>query len=299
MALHVHTEWGRLERVVVGHGRDMGVRPTVETAYDPTSRSHLAAGTYPDEAEVATELDGLAQTLSSRGVDVLRPVDVPELEQVFSRDVGLVIEDVFFRSRMIEDRQAEWAGIAPLLGDITLEEFPEEVRVEGGDVLLLEDAIAIGVTRGPELVGKQTARTNAEAAEFLRGRFPHREVMEIELHKDDHNPLRSALHLDCAYMPLGKGDAIISPEAFLEQEQLDRLKNRHSSIIEISSEEAALLQSNLLHLDARTLLIDPRFQRVGRALESLGYDLIPCPMESVGRMGGLFRCTTLPLNRHS
>ena len=299
MALHVHTEWGRLERVVVGHGREMGVRPTVETAYDPTSRSHLAAGTYPGEAEVAAELDGLAQTLSSHGVDVLRPVDVPELEQVFSRDVGLVIEDVFFRSRMIEDRQAEWAGIAPLLGDITLEEFPEEVRVEGGDVLLLEDAIAIGVTRDPELVGKQTARTNAEAAEFLRRRFPHREVMEVELHKDDHNPLRSALHLDCAYMPLAKGDAIIAPEAFLEEEQLDRLKARHSSIINISAEEAALLQSNLLHLDARTLLIDPRFQRVGSALESLGYDLIPCPMDSVGRMGGLFRCTTLPLNRHS
>ena len=299
MALHVHTEWGRLERVVVGHGRDMGIRPTVETAYDPTSRSHLAAGTYPGEAEVATELDGLAQTLSSRGVDVLRPVDVPELEQVFSRDVGLVIEDVFFRSRMIEDRQAEWAGIAPLLGDITLEEFPDEVHVEGGDVLLLEDAIAIGVTRKPELVGMQTARTNADAAEFLRGRFPHREVILVELHKDDHNPLRCALHLDCAYMPLGGGDAIIAPEAFLEQEQLDLLKIRHSNIIEISAEEAALLQSNLLHLDARTLLIDPRFHRIGRALESLGYDLIPCPMESVGRMGGLFRCTTLPLNRHS
>lgn len=299
MALHVHTEWGRLDRVVVGHGRDMGVRPTIETAYDPTSRSHLAAGTYPGDAEVATELDGLAQTLSSRGVDVLRPVDVPELEQVFARDVGLVIEDVFFRSRMIEDRQAEWAGIAPLLGDITLEEFPEEVRVEGGDVLLLEDAIAIGVTRDPDLVGKQTARTNAEAAEFLRGRFPHREVIEVELYKDDHHPLRSALHLDCAYMPLGEGDAIIATEAFLQNGQLNRLKDRHSSIIKISVEEAALLQSNLLHLDARTLLIDPRFQRVGSALETLGYELVPCPMESVGRMGGLFRCTTLPLNRHS
>lgn len=299
MALHVHTEWGRLDRVVVGHGQDMGVRPTVETAYDPTSRSHLAAGTYPGDAEVARELDGLAQTLSSRGVDVLRPVDVPELEQVFARDVGLVIEDVFFRSRMIEDRQAEWAGIAPLLGDIKLEEFPEEVRVEGGDVLLLEDAIAIGVTRDPDLVGKQTARTNAEAAEFLRGQFPHREVIEVELYKDDHNPLKSALHLDCAYMPLGEGDAIIAPEAFLQQGQLNQLKDRHSSIIKISVEEAALLQSNLLHLDARTLLIDPRFQRVGSALETLGYELVPCPMESVGRMGGLFRCTTLPLNRHS
>ena len=299
MALRIHTEWGRLDRVVVGHGRDMGVRPTVETAYDPTSRSHLAAGTYPGETQVATELDGLAQALTSRGVDVLRPVDVPELEQVFARDVGLVIEDVFFRSRMIEDRQAEWTGIAPLLGDITLDTFPDEVRVEGGDVLLLDDAIAIGVTQDPDLVGLQTARTNPEAAEFLRGRFPHREVIEVELYKDDHNPLRSALHLDCAYMPLGGGEAIIAPEAFLEQRQLDLLKNRHSSIITISGAEAALLQSNLLHLDARTILIDPRFQRVGRALESLGYTLIPCPMESVGRMGGLFRCTTLPLNRHS
>ena len=45
------TPWGRLDRVVVGHGRDMGVRPTIETAYDPTSRSHLAAGTYPGEIE--------------------------------------------------------------------------------------------------------------------------------------------------------------------------------------------------------------------------------------------------------
>ena len=246
MDLHVHTEWGRLNRVIVGHGRDMGIRPTVATAYDPTSRRHLEAGTYPSEALVAAELEGLSRTLESHGVEVMRPSEVTSLEQVFARDVGLVIEDTFFRSRMIEDRQSEWLGIAPLLGDIALEEFPEEVRVEGGDVLLLEDAIAIGVTRDPRLVGKQTARTNAEAAEFLRGRFPHREVIEVELHKDDRNPLESALHLDCAYMPLGKGDAIIAPESFLEQGQLDHLKNRHSSVIEISAKEAALLQSNLL-----------------------------------------------------
>lgn len=299
MDLHVHTEWGRLKRVIVGHGRDMGNRPTVETAYDPTSRQNLEAGTYPSEAAVAAELDGLSRTLESCGVEVLRPFDVTALEQVFARDVGLVMEDVFFRSRMIQDRQAEWAGLAPMLTHVTVEEFPEEVRVEGGDVLLLEDAIAIGVTRHPDLVDRQTARTNPEAAEFLRKRFPHREVIEIELHKDDHDPLRNALHLDCAYMPLGGGEAIFAPEAFLHQKQLDALKYKHSSFIDISIEEAALLQSNLLHLDARTILIDPRFQRVGNALESLGYDLIPCPMESVGRMGGLFRCTTLPLNRHS
>jgi N-dimethylarginine dimethylaminohydrolase len=245
------------------------------------------------------ELDGLASTLASHGVDVLRPADVAGLEQVFARDVGLVVEDVFFRSRMIEDRQGEWGGILPLLGDLTFETFPEGVRVEGGDVLLLDGAIVVGVTRSRGLMGKQTARTNADAADFLRERFPHRDVLECELHKDDRDPLKNALHLDCAYMPLGGGEAIIAPEAFLQHRQLDALKSRHSSIIEISRDEAALLQSNLLHLDPHTLLIDPRFNRLGRTLESFGYSLISCPMESVGRMGGLFRCTTLPLNRLS
>ena len=89
----------------------------------------------------------------------------------------------------------------------------------------------------------------------------------------------------------------ISHEAFVEEEQLKLLKSRHSSCLEVSLEEAALLQTNLLHTAPDTLVIDPRFRRLGAALENQGYRLISCPLDMVGRMGGLFRCSTLPLRR--
>jgi len=299
MNISVQTEWDRLTHVIVGHGLSMGDPPTVEMAYDPTSRQHIRDGTYPTEGNVAKELDGLARALHEHGVDILRPIEVEGLEQVFTRDVGLVIEDVFFRSRMIEGRKEEWTGIEPLLDRIKVEDFPDGMRVEGGDVLLLDGAIAIGVTRDPKLMDKQTARTVPSAAEFLRDRFPNRQVIEIELHKDDHDPLRNALHLDCAYMPLGGGEGIFCPDAFLYQSQLNELKKRHIKCIEISLEEGAQLQSNLVHINPTTLLIDPRFDRLSRLLESRGYTLVECPLGSVGRMGGLFRCSTLPLHRLS
>lgn len=298
MAFQVDTEWGELKRVVVGHGRDMGTPAAVETAFDPTSYCHLKRGDYPSHAEVELQLDGLASALAEHGVEVLRPIDQPGLEQVFARDVGMVIENRFIRSAMIEDRAEEWAGIAPLLDGQPVHNLPTGVRMEGGDVLLLGDAIAVGVTRQPELESLKTARTHARALGFLSDTFPDKEVIGLELHKHDRDPLKCALHLDCAFMPLGKGEAIVCRDAFLDPQQLEGLLSRFSHILEISLQEAALLQSNLLHLNPETLLIDPRFSRIGDVLRHRGYRLVEVPMHNVGKMGGLFRCTTLPLLRH-
>ena len=104
MSLRIDNEWGTLKRVIVGHGHNMGAPATLDTAFDPTSYLHIQAGTYPSHAQVSLQLEGLASTLQEHGVEVLRPLDQPELEQVFARDVGMVIEDRFYRSVMIEDR---------------------------------------------------------------------------------------------------------------------------------------------------------------------------------------------------
>jgi N-dimethylarginine dimethylaminohydrolase len=98
-------------------------------------------------------------------------------------------------------------------------------------------------------------------------------------------------------MPLGGGHAIVCPEAFVHEEQLNTLRNRHSFCVDVTLEEAALLQTNLLHTAPDTLLIDPGFTRISEALLDLGYRLIHCPLDKVGHMGGLFRCSTLPLRR--
>ena len=110
--------------------------------------------------------------------------------------------------------------------------------------------------------------------------------------------MRCALHLDCAFMPLGHGEAIVCREAFLNGRQRDDLLSRFKGTVDITLQEAALLQSNLLHLTPDTLLIDPRYQRLSQVLREMGYELIEVPMHHVGKMGGLFRCATLPLLRH-
>jgi len=295
--INISNEWGRLEAVVVGHGRSMGPPPTLASAYDPTSKVHLANGSFPQQSEVASQLDGLAELLDGEGIEVLRPLDLPDLEQVFARDVGLVIDSTFVRSRTIDARRGEWDGVAPILGDTPWMAIPDDVHMEGGDVVVLDDALFVGVTRRPDWQGLQTTRTLPSALAFLASTFPHREVVGLELHKDDNDPLKCALHLDCAYMPLGSGHAILCPEAFVQEEQLNLLRKRHSSCIEVSLKEAALLQTNLLHTDPDTLVIDPSFVRLSEALKDKGYHLIPCPLDKVGRMGGLFRCSTLPLRR--
>lgn len=295
--LNIPNEWGQLEAVVVGHGRSMGPEQTLDSAFDPTSKFHLAQGSFPAQADVADQLDGLAALLQEEGISVLRPADLTDVEQVFARDVGLVIDGSFIRSRTIETRREEWDGVAPLLGKTPWIDLPPDVHMEGGDVVVLDDALIVGVTRRSTWKDLQVSRTLPSALDFLISTFPNREVIGLELHKDDNDPLKCALHLDCAYMPLGGGHAIVCPEAFVEEEQLKLLKSRHSSCLEVSLEEAALLQTNLLHTAPDTLVIDPRFRRLGAALENQGYRLISCPLDMVGRMGGLFRCSTLPLRR--
>jgi len=98
-------------------------------------------------------------------------------------------------------------------------------------------------------------------------------------------------------MPLGHGEAIVCRDAFLKEDQLNALLSRFSHVIDISVQEAAELQSNLLHLDPDTLLIDPQFKRLSGILSDRGYRLLQVQMDQVGKMGGLFRCTTLPLLR--
>ena len=145
MSFRVDNEWGELKQVIVGHGRNMHAPTSAEDAFDPTSFLHLYSGTYPVMDEVVLQLDGLAEVLANFGVEVLRPHDVPDLEQVFARDVGFVVEDQFFRSAMIENREAEWLGVSPLIPEASVRSMPQHIRAEGGDVLLLDDAIAVGV----------------------------------------------------------------------------------------------------------------------------------------------------------
>ena len=119
MKLRVVNEWDVLDTVIVGTAASMGGTPTVAESYDPKSKEHIRAGTFPTEADCQRELNGLASLLESHGVRVLRPNTLQDVNQLFARDVGAVVEDRLVATRMIEDRAAEWEGIAPLLSGVS------------------------------------------------------------------------------------------------------------------------------------------------------------------------------------
>ena len=47
MQLRATNEWANLKKVVVGTAQSMGGTPALEDAYDPKSKEHIAAGTFP------------------------------------------------------------------------------------------------------------------------------------------------------------------------------------------------------------------------------------------------------------
>lgn len=68
-------------------------------------------------------------------------------------------------------------------------------------------------------------------------------------------------------------------------------------VIEITEEEARMLATVGMNLDARRHLIDARLERVIGELERHGMEPIPLEIEHLSVWGGAVRCVTLPIAR--
>lgn len=297
---NVQDEWQPLEAVMVGIGDGMGPAPKLEDTYDPQSRKHVQLGTYPQEADVVRELDAFAATLAARGIQIKRP-EALGFNQVFARDIGVVIDNAFIMTSMVEDREQEQAGITQMLdgnpGPVHCP--PDEVRLEGGDIMPMPGEIWVGCASEDDFNRFTTARTNRKAAEWLGTLFPNRTVRAFELQKSDRDPRRNALHLDCCIAPLGLGHLLVHSSGFKRPEQLNALLSRYdaSRVCEVSAEEMEHMQCNVFSLAPGTVVSDKRFERTNGILKGWGYEVIEAQLQETSKMGGLLRCATLPLRR--
>ena len=92
MVLNVIDETSSLESLVVGIANSNGGIPELKDVYDPKSRSHILSRTYPLEADMIIELDCFISKLISYGIKVYRPDLIKNYNQIYSRDIGFVIE---------------------------------------------------------------------------------------------------------------------------------------------------------------------------------------------------------------
>lgn len=300
--LHVTNETSRLKSVVLGRADSNGPTPTVEEAYDPKSVKYIKEGTYPTEADMVKEMESVAKVLEKHDVKVYRPELIADYNQIFARDIGLVIEDTFIKANIIEDRDQEMEAIRYIIEQMDPKKvvrFPEEVHIEGGDVMPYHDFIFVGTYRGDDYSDYITARTNPKAVEALQNLFPHKIVKSFNLRKSNTDPKNNALHLDCCFQPVGKDKAIIHKNGFLEENEYKWLIQNFGSenVFEITKDEMYHMNSNIFSIAEDVVISEKGFTRLNNWLREQGITVEEVPYAEIAKQEGLLRCSTLPLER--
>lgn len=302
MIPHIINETSRLKSVILGVANSNGPQPKVEEAYDPKSIEHIKAGTYPKEEDMILEMDEVAAVLKKHGVQVFRPEIINNYNQIFSRDIGFVIEDKFIYANILPHREKEIKAIDFILDQIPSTNkirLPEQCHVEGGDVMPHGDYILVGTYKGDNYPDYITARTNIAAVEELQKLFPHKTVKSFSLRKSNTNPKINALHLDCCFQPVGDKYAIIHKNGFLEDEEYQWLVNLYGpdQIFEIDADEMYDMNSNIFSISEHVVISDVHFKRLNAWLSSKGIQVEPVHYREIAKQEGLLRCSTLPLIR--
>ena len=150
LQLNIKDETSRLKAVVLGTAENNGPTPTVEEAYDPKSLEHIKAGTYPVEADMIAEMEAFNKVFQKYDVKVYRPEIISNYNQIFTRDIGFVIDDVFIKANILPDRERELDAIQYVIDQIDTQKVvrpPEEVHIEGGDVMLWNNHVLLELTK--------------------------------------------------------------------------------------------------------------------------------------------------------
>ncbi|MEE3376217.1 MAG: arginine deiminase-related protein [Candidatus Cryptobacteroides sp.] len=303
MQLHITSETGRLRAVVLGWPYSPGKTPSLEETFDSKSYESVLHGVYPVEEDIIREMTAFEKVLKKYDVDVFRPSPVANCNQVFSRDVGFVIDDKIIVSNIIPDRQEEIDAYEEIYRQIHYKQIynlPEAVHVEGGDVILYKNYIFLGQYNFPDYSQVKTARTNRLAVDYLKMIFPERTIMPLNLLKSDTDPYQGILHLDCTFMPVGHDKAIIYRRGFMNPRDAQHLIDifGEENVFEITTEEMYAMNSNVFSISENVVVVEEHFYRLIKHLrDKWGMTVETVPYREISKMGGLLRCSTLPLRR--
>ena len=302
LALNIKNESSRLRAVVLGSAYSNGPTPTASEAYDPKSLEHIIAGTYPTEPDMIAEMEAFNNVFQKYNVTVFRPENIENYNQIFTRDIGFVIDDIFIKSNILPDRERELEAIQYVIDQINPAKVvrpPEEVHIEGGDVEVWNNYIFIGTYKGSDYKDYITARTNWQGVEYIKNLFPHKIVKEFDLVKSKIEARDNALHLDCCFQPIGTNKGIIYKSGFREEADYLFLVNLFGkeNLFHITRDEMYHMNSNLFSISETVIVSEKNFTRLNTWLRQNGFTVEEIPYAEIAKQEGLLRCSTLPLIR--
>lgn len=302
LELNIKSETSRLRAVVLGSAVHNGPTPKVDEAYDPKSLEHILAGTYPLENDMVNEMEAFNTVLKKYNVAVYYPEMIKNYNQIFTRDIGFVIDDVFVKSNILPDRERELEAILYILDQVNPKKVvrpPLEVHIEGGDVMLWNEYIFIGTYKGSDYKDYITARTNVQGVQYIKDLFPNKIVKEFDLVKSKIEARDNALHLDCCFQPVGNDKGIIYKNGFREEADYLFLVNLFGkeNLFHITRDEMYNMNSNVFSIDTNVVVSERNFTRLNNWLRANGFVVEEIPYTEIAKQEGLLRCSTLPLIR--
>ena len=199
---------------------------------------------------------------------------------------------------IIEDRKQEIEAISHIFKTIPEEDIiimPKGTRAEGGDVMLWNNYIFIGYSEKDDFEAYKVARTNIEGVNFIKEKFPNKQVIAFELNKSDVDPKQNALHLDCCFQTIGSDKAIMYKEGFKNQNDVDFLIHLfgEENILFITKEEMYHMNSNVFSISEKVIVSEKGFTRLNKELRKKGFIVEEIQYSEIAKMEGLLRCSTI------
>ena len=303
MKLNINNETGRLKSVVLGQPVSMGADPTLEESYDAKSYHTIQQGVYPKEEDIIHEMTEFEKVLKKYDVEVIRPDIIKDYNQVFARDVAFVIEDKMILSNLIPDRADEQEAYSKIFEQVEWRKIinlPDTAHIEGGDVIVWNDFLFIGTCFSEDYRNFKTARTNEYAIEILKEYFPKKRIIDLELKKNDTVPYEGILHLDCTFNPVGKDKCIIYKDGFVDESDYRLILDifGEENCFHVTKEEMFDMNPNIFSISPEVVVSDATFTRMNRHLQDVwNIKVEEIPYREISKMGGLLRCSTMPLVR--
>jgi N-dimethylarginine dimethylaminohydrolase len=247
-------------------------------------------------------MEAFNQVFLKYGVKVYRPQLIENFNQIFARDIGFVIENTFIKSNILPDRERELEAIQYIIDQMNPAQVvrpPEEVHIEGGDVMPWNDYIFIGTYKGSDYKDFITARTNLAGVEYIKNLFPHKKVKAFDLVKSKLEARDNALHLDCCFQPVGTNKGIIYKSGFREEADYEFLLNLFGkdNLFHITRDEMYHMNSNVFSIDKNIVVSEQHFTRLNQWLRENDFIVEEIPYAEIAKQEGLLRCSTLPLCR--
>ena len=299
MNLNINSETSKLKEVLIGNSYNFKSPLNFRDLYDPTSLLNYLKGKYPNKSQLQSQLSELKKILIKHEVKV-HELDIEDTNQIFARDLGFVIDDNFIVSSIIPDREKELNGLRTLLNNIkNVIKLPKSAHIEGGDVVVTKDHVFRGYYDKSDYKNQITARTNKKAIKNIKDSIKKKEVIPIELIKSSVRPSENALHLDCCFQPVSTDKAVMCKEAFVNKIELNFITSYYGekNIFNVTLDEMSKLYCNFFSINENTVITDKRFKRLIDWFINIGLNVEKLDFSEVSKLGGLFRCCTLPLYR--